>query len=306
MTRDPRVQLGNARGDRPQALLLLAIAIGTFVAGLGVARGLTRSDRERAPVSARMSNPITPSASAPNANAQSTHAQSTHAQSVAPAQTAAPHAVPEPRQAAVERDALAADAGARTALAAPAPPLAQTSPAPRSESPTQAPAQPRQAAEPQTPPVPVTEAPRPQAPRMPVQAQAQQVRAQTPRVVRDAGVAAERAPATFNRVFVAYVRCDGLPQSPGRFPCPRDPWLETHVWRALSELPQCKAAAAQRGQGDLRLDFDRYGAVALHFEPKGEGLDPEAVIQCAEPRLGRIHTSLRAEHLLVSFRFELR
>jgi hypothetical protein len=98
-----------------------------------------------------------------------------------------------------------------------------------------------------------------------------------------------------------------LPQQPGRFPCPRDAWLETRVWRALSALPQCAAATSQRGEGELRVDFDRFGNASLQLEPRGRGgLDPKIVIQCAEQRLGRVHTSLHAERLLVAFRFELR
>jgi hypothetical protein len=122
------------------------------------------------------------------------------------------------------------------------------------------------------------------------------------------GVASQAAtPMHFERRFVAYVRCDGLPLGEGRFPCPRDPRLETQVWRVLAELEGCAIAAPARGQGELRLEFKRFGVPALHFEAVDHGaLDVEAVSRCAGPSLSQLHTSLRPDHMVVAFRFELR
>jgi hypothetical protein len=317
VTRDTRVQLADARTDRLQPWLLIAIGAATFAAGLGVARGLTRAEREHTQASAAMAMTGGQPTSAPRVPAR--HPTSQRAETNADARSAIT---------VLRSDAsIAAAPVAQTATTAPASPIAQTEPravavgqsqpdqavAPAHDEVTPAPAPVAPAvttpvATP-TPPVPLpVKATQAVAPTAPVELPRAKPspRADQADVAANADPAADAASTGFKRVFVAYVRCDGLPQVAGRFPCPRDPWLETHVWRGLNQLTQCGAVAKQRGEGELRLEFDRFGALSLHFEPKGDGtLDPGAVIQCAEQSLARIHTSLHPERMVVAFRFRL-
>ena len=130
---------------------------------------------------------------------------------------------------------------------------------------------------------------------------------ETPQPSLDGVTSQAATPIHFERRFVAYVRCDGLPLGEGRFPCPRDPRLETQVWRVLAALEGCAIAAPARGQGELRMDFKRFSLPVLHFEAVEHGpLDLEAVSKCAGPSLSQLHTSSRPDHMVVAFRFELR
>jgi hypothetical protein len=60
---------------------------------------------------------------------------------------------------------------------------------------------------------------------------------------------------TFKHGHVAYLRCNGLPQSKGPFPCPRDREMEKQVWSALSELERCAPVELRGRRGDVRIEF---------------------------------------------------
>jgi hypothetical protein len=100
---------------------------------------------------------------------------------------------------------------------------------------------------------------------------------------------------------VAYLRCDGLPQRRGPFPCPRDREMELQIWSALSSLEHCDLVQ-QRGRTDVRFDFD---GDARTWSAIGS-LDRSTVVRCAGAALSRVGTSLRPTRMIVSFRFELR
>ena len=302
VTRDARVQLADARDDRLRPWLLIAIGAATFAAGVGAARGLRNAERRRTPEIAAMADTTVRAAPRLRSHADTPHetpppdtviARDALADARSDASTNAPSIEREPQAAVPEPQAAVPEPQA--AVVVPAEPRpAQASTGEATPTPTR---------------VAIDERPRARVDEQPITRPAA---AETPRTELPArGSRADDTPGAepsgLQRVFVAYVRCDGLPQSAGRFPCPRDPWLETRVWRALNQLPQCGALAEQRGEGELRLDFDRYGVVSLRFESRGEGdLTPNAVLQCAEQGLGRIHTSLRPERMVVAFRFRLR
>jgi hypothetical protein len=117
--------------------------------------------------------------------------------------------------------------------------------------------------------------------------------------------AAQLAPH-FQLGIVAYDRCDGLPQRPGRFPCPRDLQLEQHVWHALRALEDCALSSSLRGQGEVRFEFRGAPAASLRVRaPPKDGLDREVVTKCAGPALSSARTTLTSDHMVVRFRFEL-
>jgi hypothetical protein len=109
------------------------------------------------------------------------------------------------------------------------------------------------------------------------------------------------APLRFTRGYVAYLRCDGLPQGKGPFPCPRDRALEQQAWDALSALEHCELAQ-RPGRSEVRFDFES-GARA--WTATGT-LERSAVVRCAGAALSHVNTSLRPTRMIVSFRFELR
>ncbi len=105
---------------------------------------------------------------------------------------------------------------------------------------------------------------------------------------------------------VAYLRCEGARPTQGPYPCPRDRDLERVVWAALGALAECPGRPAAGGEGDLRLSFS--GGVLEERALRGRGEDalPEgAVLGCLEEPLGALTTTIRAEELVVSFRFVL-
>jgi hypothetical protein len=105
--------------------------------------------------------------------------------------------------------------------------------------------------------------------------------------------------------IVAYLRCTGLPERKGPYPCPRDRKLERSVWRALRTLETCTDAGVAAGKGQVRFEFTRAGIAELEIKSRGGGLDRDVVDTCAGPALARVRTTLRAVQLIVSFRFSL-
>jgi hypothetical protein len=107
--------------------------------------------------------------------------------------------------------------------------------------------------------------------------------------------------------IVAYDRCEGLPQNPGRFPCPRDLALEQYVWRSLRGLEHCAVAKDALGSGEIKLEFagSRLQSVRIN-KPKRDGLDRDVVSKCAGGALAAARTAFSPEQMLVRFRFELR
>jgi hypothetical protein len=116
-----------------------------------------------------------------------------------------------------------------------------------------------------------------------------------------------QGPAHLQRGIIAYLRCDGIPQLPGRIPCPRDLAFEQQVWRALHELERCQLTAMQRGQAEVRLVLGRSGYEGTRvYTPSQDGLDPATVTKCAGRALSSVRTTLRPERMIVRFLFELR
>lgn len=106
---------------------------------------------------------------------------------------------------------------------------------------------------------------------------------------------------------VAYVRCDGIrPKKTGAFPCPRDTNLEERVWAALDRLPRCGGASLGEGEGDLRFTFSRGTLEKLRLRSEDEAFPSDDLLACVRRELGAVRTPLRADPLIVSFRFHLR
>lgn len=105
----------------------------------------------------------------------------------------------------------------------------------------------------------------------------------------------------------AYLRCDGLPQRRGRYPCPRDRTLEGAIRKAIEALPSCREAhAIARGAFDVRLEIGAAGTVEeLHVRAPSDGAE-RAVRACAGPALRKEHTALRPTRMIVSMRFKAR
>ncbi len=105
---------------------------------------------------------------------------------------------------------------------------------------------------------------------------------------------------------VAYLRCDGVPERPGPFPCPRDPVLEAAVWRALAPLERCPLAP---GAADVVVDIGADGVATIRardtFPPEVTRADGAAVLACAGESLQAVRSSLGPERLVVSFRLTL-
>jgi hypothetical protein len=114
------------------------------------------------------------------------------------------------------------------------------------------------------------------------------------------GASAQPSQLRFVHGRVAYLRCEGLPQRRGPFPCPRDREMEQQVWDALSSLAHCDLAQ-QRGRSDVRFDFQ---ADERAWTASGT-LERGTVVRCAGAALSRVGTSLRPTRMIVSFRFEL-
>ena len=121
---------------------------------------------------------------------------------------------------------------------------------------------------------------------------------------------------TVRRGRVAYLRCEGVPQRPGPFPCPRDEALENAVWAALQiTLTTCGSLTGQ-GEADVVIDFDHMDTPTARmrdtFASDAVRVDADAVLSCSQAALATVRTvfsrqgNQRAGHsrrLMVSFRF---
>jgi hypothetical protein len=101
--------------------------------------------------------------------------------------------------------------------------------------------------------------------------------------------------------IVAYLRCDGVPQHKGPFPCPRDRDLERRVWHTLRSLERCEPLVDARGASEVRLELT---PIRTELHVVGGELDRSAVRQCAAS-LTSARTSLQPERMIVAFRFAL-
>jgi hypothetical protein len=107
---------------------------------------------------------------------------------------------------------------------------------------------------------------------------------------------------------VAYLRCDGVPQRPGPYPCPRDEALEAAVWNVLETLPRCAEAPPGLGESDVRLELARDRPTVLRLRaprPDVPRLDGAAVLRCAAGPLSHVATTSGATRLMLAFRFSL-
>ncbi|MBX7196950.1 MAG: hypothetical protein K1X94_33175 [Sandaracinaceae bacterium] len=107
---------------------------------------------------------------------------------------------------------------------------------------------------------------------------------------------------------VAYLRCDGVPQQSGPFPCPRDEALETAVWAALAGVEDC-ARSPGPGHADIVVDFDDADAPTVRardtFPSDTARTDDPALLACTSDALASVRTTLRPRRLVVSFRLVL-
>jgi hypothetical protein len=107
--------------------------------------------------------------------------------------------------------------------------------------------------------------------------------------------------------FIAYLRCEGVRQRKGRYPCPRDRALELGMREVIQNLPTCREAhAISRGMFDVRLELGKTGAVTeLHVKAPNEDAD-RAVRACAAAAFRKLQTTLRPTRMIVSMRFKAR
>lgn len=110
-------------------------------------------------------------------------------------------------------------------------------------------------------------------------------------------------PLRMERGRVAYVRCDGIRLRPGAYPCPRDGSLEEKVWTALEALPRCRPPRSFGG--DLRLYFRKGTLDTTRLRSDDEELATDGLLACLRGELGKVSTPIRADPLIVSFRFGL-
>jgi len=107
---------------------------------------------------------------------------------------------------------------------------------------------------------------------------------------------------------VAYLRCDGIPQLPGPYPCARDEALEASVWAVLDTLPRCAEAPPGLGESDVRIELVAGAPPDVKLRAPRPGvprLDGPAILRCAAGPLSHVTTSTRATRLVLSFRFAL-
>jgi len=105
----------------------------------------------------------------------------------------------------------------------------------------------------------------------------------------------------------AYLRCEGLPQRRGPFPCPRDRGLETRIREIVETLPSCrKADEIVRGSYDVRLELGPTGAVQDLAVRAPNDAAEHAVRACAAAQLRRERTELKPTRMIVSVRFKAR
>lgn len=107
---------------------------------------------------------------------------------------------------------------------------------------------------------------------------------------------------------VAYLRCEGIPQRPGPYPCPRDQALEAAVWSILDTLPRCADAPSGLGESDVRLEVVAGAPTDVKLRAPRTGvprLDGPALLRCAAGPLSHVTTNTGSTKLVVAFRFAL-
>jgi len=107
---------------------------------------------------------------------------------------------------------------------------------------------------------------------------------------------------------IAYLRCEGVPQRPGPYPCPRDEALEAAVWAVLDTLPRCADAPAGLGESDVRLELITGAPTDAKLRAPRPGvprLDGPAILRCTAGPLSHLATTTGATKLVLSFRFAL-
>jgi hypothetical protein len=112
---------------------------------------------------------------------------------------------------------------------------------------------------------------------------------------------------TVRRGRVAYLRCEGVPQRPGPFPCPRDEALENAVWAALDTTITTCGTLAGQGEADVVIDFDHADTPTARmrdtFASDAVRVDADAVLSCSQAALATVRTVFHPRRLMVSFRF---
>jgi hypothetical protein len=268
-----RIELPSTRDDELPLRSLVATSFACLALGLAAAYGL--ADR-KAPHAAT----IEPADRAPSATAG--------AEEVAPIAKAEPEPAPpvEPPAPAIPEAApidRAADAGIASE---PAP----NEPAPNEPAPS-APPEPARVDEPAAPIVAAADV----ANDPPQPAEAPQTAGEARRLLVKPGV-------------FAYLRCEGVKQRRGKYPCPRDRGLEVRMRTIIEALPTCREAQAiSRGRSfELRLELGSEGTFK-ELQVKGPNEAAErAVRACAGPALRKERTELKSTRMIVSMRFKAR
>ncbi len=107
---------------------------------------------------------------------------------------------------------------------------------------------------------------------------------------------------------VAYLRCEGVPQRPGPYPCPRDEALENAVWTVLETLPRCADAPPGLGESDVRVEVVPGTPTDVKLRaprPNVPRLDGPAILRCAAGPVSHLATTTGSTKLVLSFRFTL-
>lgn len=306
MVRGARVRRPEARSDRPDPWMLIAIALGSLAAGLSVARGLTRDTVEPASPDETHAFPAIQTQLTPAVTAQPTLDEAPPS-----AQPLAQPSAPEPKSATTESAPTVAERSPEP-IAPSTPPQTAVSEPPTSIA-TPAPVEP-----PPPTPTAVPATPEPTAPvriaTTPPQNIARKRAAVAPPAATTSATPDSPTPSVSSGPtpqvelgIVAYTRCDGVPQLNKRFPCPRDLRLEARVRRVINMLDRCPLKPEQRGQGDVRLEFARDVPVQVSIEsPRRDGFDRAAVSRCTGHALADMHTSFKPDQMVVLFYFGLR
>jgi len=111
------------------------------------------------------------------------------------------------------------------------------------------------------------------------------------------------APAgrSVRRGRVAYIRCEGIADGDGR--CPRDRDLEAAAWDLIGGLDTCASRPPRGGTADVRFYLQASGN-EVRFRDWGDSPLPiDALRRCFEVPAAALSSSLRADPLVVSFRF---
>ena len=109
---------------------------------------------------------------------------------------------------------------------------------------------------------------------------------------------------------LAYLRCDGAPQLPGPFPCPRDSILEDAVWAAIDRAAACDPRLPP-GQADLVVEYQPNTSTAPTittrdtFADDAVRTDAAAIVTCLAPLIAGVTTTLTGDRIRVGFRFTL-